>query len=65
MKAKSILLFAFAALGLWACGKDETVRVGEPGEKGIYKNNIDTAKNIAGGASEKEKQGEKDLNGGQ
>lgn len=56
-----LFLVAFAAIG---CGADKTVQVGEPGQKGVYRTNIDKASNVAGEATSRIKQGEKDVYGG-
>jgi len=51
-------------LGAIGCGKSETVTIGEPGEKGILRKDIDTSKDVAGKASDKIKEGNKEAFGG-
>lgn len=52
------------ACSLTSCGSSKTVTIGEPGEKGVYRRQIDKANDVAGQASEKIKSGEKDVYGG-
>jgi hypothetical protein len=61
---KVLLLIVTLALILTGCGKSETVTIGEKGEKGILRRDIDTSKDTANGMSEKIKQGNKDAFGG-
>lgn len=58
------LLLAAAAVVLLGCGSDKSVTVGDPGEKGVIRHDIDQAKDVAHGASEQIKQGDKDAYGG-
>ena len=59
------LILILAALILVGCGKKDTaVTVGEPGQKGVIRHDIDQSKEIANGTSDKIKQGEKDVYGG-
>lgn len=45
MRGRIVLICGLcAALG---CGKDTTVTVGEPGEKGVVRDSIDTSRNTA------------------
>ena len=60
---KALILLAATALVLSGCGKSETVTIGEPGEKGIIRRDIDTSKGTAAAASEKIKQGDKEAFG--
>ena len=55
-----LLLLLGAAVALIGCGKSEVVTIGEPGEKGTYRREIDKSKDIAGQASEKIKEGNKE-----
>ena len=57
---KALILLAATALALTGCGKSEVVTIGEPGEKGTYRREIDKSKDIAGQASEKIKEGNKE-----
>ena len=58
------LLLALIALALVGCGSDKTVAVGDPGQKGVVRHDIDQSKDIAHGVSEQTRQGEKDISGG-
>jgi hypothetical protein len=60
MKFAILGIIVLSAIG---CGKSETVTIGEPGEKGVYRREIDKSKDVAGQASEKIKQGDKDAFG--
>ena len=60
MKFVILGILALAAIG---CGKSETVTIGEPGEKGVYQREIDKSKDVAGVASEKVKEGDKEAFG--
>ncbi|MEI7986804.1 MAG: hypothetical protein WCI55_14355 [Armatimonadota bacterium] len=60
MKFFVLGIVVLAAIG---CGKSETVTIGEPGQKGTYQREIDKSKDIAGQASEKIKQGDKEAFG--
>ena len=61
MKFAILGILILAAIG---CGKSETVTIGEPGEKGILRKDIDTSKDVAGKASDKIKEGNKEAFGG-
>lgn len=63
MKAITLILFALGALSIGGCGTDKTVKVGEPGQKGVYKSDIDKAKAIGAEATTRIKQGERDVYG--
>ena len=60
---KALLVLAVTALALVGCGKSEVVKIGEPGEKGLYQQQIDKSKDTAAAASEKVKQGDKEAFG--
>jgi hypothetical protein len=57
------VLLAILALSAFGCGKSEVVTIGEPGEKGTYQRQIDKSKDVAGQASEKVKDGDKEAFG--
>jgi hypothetical protein len=60
MKFVFLGLIVLAAIG---CGKSETVTIGEPGEKGVYRREIDKSKSTADQASEKIREGDKEAFG--
>ncbi len=60
MKFVFLGIVVLAAIG---CGKSETVTIGEPGEKGVYRREIDKSKDTADQASEKIREGDKEAFG--
>ena len=58
-----LFLLAILVVSAIGCGKSETVTIGEPGEKGVYRREIDKSKDVAGQASEKIKEGDKEAFG--
>ncbi len=56
-----LFVFAVSCVG---CGEGKTVTVGEGEGKGVYQRSIDKSRDVAAGASEKIKSGEKDVYGG-
>ncbi len=61
---KLVWIILAAMLILVGCGKDQTVTVGKPGEKGEYRHDIDKAKDTAATATDRIKSGEKEVYGG-
>jgi dihydroxyacetone kinase len=53
MKLFLLAILVVTAIG---CGKSETVTIGEPGEKGVYRREIDKSKDTADEATKKVKQ---------
>lgn len=58
-----LFLLVLAAASMVACGKSETVKIGEPGEDGAYQKQIETSKDTAAQASEQVKQNDKEAFG--
>lgn len=59
----SVLLFVVLLVAV-GCGSPRTVQVGEPGQSGVIKRDVDKAQSTADEASDRIRRGEREVYGG-